>query len=359
MPHNLRILAIFALLVPSTAMADAPDSLIKQVEDTLPPHIGACVLAIDDGKIVFEHAYGLADATTKTPRTPTTNFRMASVSKQFTATAVMLLIDRQKLTLGDTLDDFFPGFPEYGSKITVKHLLTHTSGLPHYEDLIPKNTTMQLDDLDVLHLLMDTAKPNFAAGEKFEYSNSGYALLGLIVEITAKKPFHEFVRDEVLLPVGMHDSVLYQRGLNEVPNRAFGHEKKNGQWTRADQSLTSAIRGDGAIYTSLRDYRKWLIGIDERKLLSPESYKAVFTPHVLTDRNKAHYGYGWFIDSYRGEPRTYHNGDTRGFRLTSHRFPNRRATVLIQLNNDLVGDPDQMTTLGERLADILIFNRTR
>ena len=110
---------------------------------------------------------------------------------------------------------FFPGFPEYGRKITVKHLLTHTSGLPAYEELIPKGTTLQLDDLDVLHLLMDTKEPRFAAGEKFEYSNSGYTLLGLIVEVAAQKPFHEFMASEIFRPLGMNDSVLYQRGLNE------------------------------------------------------------------------------------------------------------------------------------------------
>ena len=203
--------------------------LAEKVEAALPPHVGACVLAIDDGEVVFEHAYGLADVEAKTPCTPETNFRMASVSKQFTATAVMLLVDRGKISLDDTLTKFFPGFPAYGNKITVKHLLTHTSGLPAYEELIPKGTTLQLDDLDVLHLLMDTKEPRFAAGEKFEYSNSGYTLLGLIVEVAAQKPFHEFMASEIFRPLGMNDTVLYQRGLNEIPHRAYGHERRDGR----------------------------------------------------------------------------------------------------------------------------------
>src|SRR4029079_11503758 len=144
--------------------------------------VGACVLAIDGGHVVFEHAFGITDVESKTPCTASTNFRIASVSKQFTATAVMLLVDRGKLSLDDPLTKFFPGFPHYGKKITVKHLLIHTSGLPEYEKLIPAGTTLQLDDLDVLHLLMDTKEPLFPAGEKFAYSNSGYTLLGLIVE---------------------------------------------------------------------------------------------------------------------------------------------------------------------------------
>jgi CubicO group peptidase (beta-lactamase class C family) len=343
----------------NAAQADRESGLVQQVEAALPPHIGACVMAIDDGEVVFEHAYGLADVGGKTPCTVESNFRMASVSKQFTATAVMLLVDRGELSLDDTLPRFFPGFPEYGRKITVKQLLTHTSGLPAYEELIPKGTTLQLNDVDVLHMMMDAKKPNFPAGEKFEYSNSGYTVLGLIVEVAAGQPFHQFILTEVLGPLGMSNSVLYQRGLNKVPHRAFGHTRTGDQWVRSDQSVTSATRGDGAIYTSLRDYRKWLAGIDEQKLLKPESYREMFTPHVLTDRDGSHYGYGWFIDEYRDEPRIHHNGDSSGFRLVVQRFPERKAAMLVQLNNNIDGDPEQMTTIGQCVADLLIFDRSR
>jgi len=340
-------------------MANDNSQLIRQVEAALPPHIGACVMATSGGQVVFEHATGLADVESKLRCTAATNFRMASVSKQFTATALLLLVDRGKISLDDSLEKFLPGFPEYGQKITVKHLLTHTSGLPAYEELIPKGTTLQLDDLDVLHLLMDTKEPRFDAGEKFEYSNSGYAMLGLIVEIAADKPFHEFMLDEVLKPLGMNDSMLYQRGLNEVSHRAFGHSREGDNWVRTDQSLTSAIRGDGAIYTSLKDYQKWLVGIEQQKLLSPESYEAMSTPHVVTDRHGNQYGYGWFIDWYRDEPRIHHNGDTSGFRICVQRFPKRNAAVLVQINNNVDDAAHEMTKIGEQVADLLVFNRDR
>jgi CubicO group peptidase (beta-lactamase class C family) len=343
----------------NAAHADRESDLIRQVEDALPPHIGACVLAIDGGEVVFEQAYGFADVESNAPCTVETNYRMASVSKQFTATAVMLLVDREKLSLHDTLAKFFPGFPEWGRKITVEQLLTHTSGLPAYEELIPKGTTLQLNDVDVLHMMMDAKKPNFPAGEKFEYSNSGYTVLGLVVEVAADQPFHQFVLTEVLRPLGMNNSVLYQRGLNEVRHRAFGHSRKGDKWVRSDQSVTSATRGDGAIYTSLRDYRKWLDGVDEQKLLKPESYRQMFTPQVLTDRDGSHYGYGWFIDEYRGTPRIHHNGDSNGFRLVVQRFPERKAAILVQINNNIEGDPQQMTIIGQRVADLLIFDRSR
>jgi len=343
-----------ALLHAAATAAKADDKLADAVKELLPETPGACVLAADHGEIVFQHAYGLADVENDVACTLATNFRMASCSKQFTAFAVMLLVDRGKINLDDTLNKYFPDFPAWGHKITVRHLLTHTSGLPDYENLVPDGTTLQLDDLDAVHLLMDAKQPLFAPGEKWQYSNSGFTLLGMIVEIAADVPYHEFVAQEIFKPLGMNNSVLYQRGLNEVSNRAFGHERQEGNWIRADQSLTSAIRGDGVVYTSLEDYLKWLAGLDQRQLLTADSYSAIFTPHVKTDRAGAHYGYGWFIDSYKGEKRIYHNGDTRGFRLTVQTFPDRRAAVVVQLNGDI---SDDMTKVGQELADLLIFDR--
>ena len=145
--------------------------------------------------------------------------------------------------------------------------------------------------------------------------------------------------------------------MTGVPHRASGHNRRDGRWVQADQSLTSAIRGDGAIYTSLRDFQKWLRGMEDQKLLSAESHQAMFAAHVVSDRDGSRYDFGWFIDEYRGEPRTHHNGETRGFRLCVQRFPRRRAALLVQLNNEIDGGTEQMTKLGERLADLLIFDR--
>ena len=204
--------------------ADSPASLRAKVEKALPKSIGACVLVIDSGEVVFNEGFGRADVQSAEPCTPATNFRMASVSKQFTATAVLMLADRGKLSLDDTLDKFFPGGPKYWEKITVKHLLTHTSGIPDYEELVPEGTTLQLDDLDVVQMLMDAKAPLFAPEEKWQYSNSAFVLLGMIVEVAAKKPFHQFMADEIFAPLNMDDTLVFQRGLIEVKHRAFGYE---------------------------------------------------------------------------------------------------------------------------------------
>jgi CubicO group peptidase (beta-lactamase class C family) len=339
----------------SASIARSDDSSLRsRVERALPKSIGACVLAIDRGEVVFKDGFGLADVESRDPCTPATNFRMASVSKQFTALAIMRLVDREKLSIDDTLDEFFADGPKYWEKITVKQLLTHTSGLPDYEQLIPEGTTLQLDDMDVVRMLMDTDDPLFEPGEKWQYSNSAFVVLGMIVEIASRKPFHEFMADEVFEPAGMANTLLYQRGLNEVKQRAFGHEWKGGKWRRADQSVTSATRGDGVVYTSLQDYEKWLRALAGRKLLSVESHRAMFAPQAKSDRGESHYGFGWFVDEYRGERRIHHNGDSRGFRICSQTFPDRQAAVVLQFNSEV---EEEMTKVGERMADLLIFDR--
>ena len=353
-------ISMHSTLAPSTALhaaesvPTASPEFVKQVEAALPKSPGACILAVDHGEVVFMKGFGLADVENNVPCTPATNFRMASVSKQFTATAIMKLVDQGKLSLDDTLDKFFPGFPDYGKKITVKQLLTHTSGVPDYEELIPKGTTLQLDDLDIVQILLDTKEPLFEPGSKWQYSNSAYVLLGMIAEIAAQQPYHQFMANEIFTPLEMSHTVVYQRGLNTVSNRAFGHELNEGKWRRADQSVTSATRGDGCVYTSLEDYLKWLAAHANRKVLSPESHEAMFSSQVKTTRDESSYGYGWFLDEYRGEPRIQHNGDSRGFRLCVQTFPERQAAVVLQFN---CGVKEPMMKVGERMADILIFDR--
>lgn len=330
--------------------------MTDEVKQLLPPHVGAAVIAIDQGETIFKQAWG--------PRridqpellcTPATNFRLASVSKHFTATAVMLLVDRGQLALDDTLANVFADCPDYWQSITVRHVLTHTSGLPDYEDHIPAGTTLQLSDLNVLAILRDTTEPLFTPGSKFAYSNSGYVLLGLVVEIASGRPFHEFLRTEVFAPAGMERSVMYVTGVNSIAERAFGHLPADGDpWQLADQSVTSAVRGDGGVYSSLNDLEQWIAAVQHPGLLSETSWQAMTTPHVKTDRGDAWYGYGWFVDEYRGEQRYYHAGDTRGFTLMLQRFPERRAAVAILLNRGDI-DADDEEQYVRQIVDHFLF----
>ncbi len=345
--HCTLLLVTLLSLSPNEARADVAP-IAERVEAALPDHIGAAVLVIDDGKVVFRQGFGVADIKTGKPVTPQTNFRIASVSKQFTATAVMLLVDRQRVSLEDTLDRCFPGFPAYGKKITVRHLLNHTSGLPDYEDLVPEGTTLQLHDRDVLKLMLDTKAPLSEPGTKYKYSNTGYALLALIVEQASGQPYQDFVRDRIFKPCGMKRSVVYVRGLNEVPDRAFGHMNRFAQWVRSDQSVTSAVLGDGGIYSSIDDLARWVRALHAEKLLKRSSYDMMYDPPEI-DGKSTGYGFGWRVQTYQGETRYHHTGTTRGFSLCLQRYPERNAAVIVMINNSIEG---KMTPVANRVGAI-------
>jgi len=322
-----------ATLVPQTLRADLSaqiDALFQPFNEVNAP--GASVLVTQNGRAVFAKGYGLADLETKTPCTTNTNFRLASVSKQFTAMCVLKLAEQKKLRLDERLTDFFPEFPAYGRDITVSHLLSHTSGLLDYEDLIPPGTTMPVLDRDVLRLLMQQDKTSFPPGAQYRYSNSAYALLALIVEIRSGQTFAGFLRKNIFEPLKMQHSLAYETGLGLVPNRAFGYGLKSNVWQRTDQSLTSSVLGDGGIYSSVTDLSKWDAALYQHKIVSESTLRAAFSPHTPTDRPGRSYGFGWYLGEYRGVKEIWHSGESIGFRTRLARFPEKKFTVIILAN---------------------------
>jgi CubicO group peptidase (beta-lactamase class C family) len=283
---------------------------------------GLAVLLAREGEIVLAEGFGAANIAAKAPVTPDTNFRLASLTKQFTAMSIMLLAERGKLAFEDALPNFFPGFPSYGGSITLRHLLTHTSGLIDYEDVMPPETTTQLKDRDVLEILRQQDRTLFPPGTKFRYSNSGYALLALAVEITSGKSFATFLRENIFEPLGMRNAVAYEAGISEVPLRAIGYAWNGGGFEEADQSPTSAVLGDGGIYSSINDLFKWDQALYGEALVSRSMLEQTFTNHGNG------YGFGWFID---GE-KVWHYGETCGFTTRIERFPKKRQTVILLAN---------------------------
>lgn len=320
-------------LAASASRADLPvsiDSLFRDFDHPNAP--GTSVLVIHKGKTIFAKGYGLADLESKTPITSNTNFRLASVSKQFTALCVLKLAEQRKLKLDERLTDFFAEFPAYGKAITVKHLLTHTSGLLDYEDLIPEGTTIPVLDQDVLRILMQQDKTYFTPGAQYRYSNTAYALLALIVEVRSGQTFARYLNENIFAPLKMTNSLAYEAGLSVVPNRAFGHTLTTNFWQRTDQSLTSSVLGDGGIYSSVADLAKWDAALYKHKLASECTLRAAFTPHTPTDRPGRSYGFGWYLTEHRGVKQIYHSGESRGFRTRLARFPEKKFTVIILAN---------------------------
>jgi CubicO group peptidase (beta-lactamase class C family) len=355
--------AILLLVFAMTAGTQQPnldagkeiDALFRDYAGDAP---GASVLVLRDGKTRFKKSYGLAELETKRRATPRTNYRLASVSKQFTATAVLLLASRGQLSLDDTLPKFFPDFPAYGREIRVRHLLNHSSGLLDYEDFVPRDAAEPVLDAGVLAILQRQDRTYFAPGSAFRYSNSGYALLALIVEKVSGRAFAEFLHRNIFSPLGMRHTQMNLRDAWRKSPRAFGYSRRDAGWERTDQSLTSYVLGDGGIYSSLEDLARWERELAAPRLLRAETLRQAMSSTIearalAEDRAAAAgeplgYGYGWFVGTYRGLPVVWHGGSTRGFRTHILRIPGRRLAVII-LTNRNEGD---VATLARRIADV-------
>lgn len=342
----MALAVLLSLLLPVSAQVSSAriDSVFAALKSSNAP--GAAVLVVHDGKVVFRRGYGVTDLRTLTPITPETDFRLASFTKQFTATCIMLLARDGKLRYDEPLTEIFPEFPAYGRHITVRNLLNHTSGLPDYEDILtkqypntPDDRIPQIHDAGVLKLLEQQSSGKFPPGSKWEYSNSGYATLAMIVEKVSGEPFGQFLHDRIFAPLKMDHTLAYEKGKNEVPHRAYGHTKEKDGWHETDQSSTSAVLGDGGIYTSIDDLVKWDRALREHTLLTAAEMQPALTPVQPTAANAmepegkpVRYGFGWFLDPYMGHRRMYHDGETIGFLTTIQRFPDDKLTVIVLAN---------------------------
>jgi CubicO group peptidase (beta-lactamase class C family) len=362
----LLCLIVFAVPTSSQVSPNQIDAVFASLRSNIAP--GAAAIVVYDGRTVFRRGYGVTDLRTLQKIDGSTNFRLASFTKQFTAACIMLLARDGKLHYDDHLTDFFPQFPAYGKSITIRNLLNHTSGLEDYELLMkqypdtPPEKVPQIHDADVLKLLEQQTSAKFPAGTKWEYSNSGYAVLAMVVEKVSGKPFAQFLQERIFTPLKMNNTLAYEKGKNEVPHRAYGHDKteKDDGWHETDQSPTSAVLGDGGIYSSLDDLAKWDRALREHTLLSEAEMQPALTPAQPTggpakspDGSTVSYGFGWFLDPYQGHKRMSHDGSTIGFRTTIQRFPDDKLTIIVLANRADV-NPEE---LALKVADLYLARK--
>lgn len=313
---------------------DEVELLMRKYEGAVP---GASVLVVHDGKLLLQKSWGLSNVEDHVAASPSTNYRLASVTKQFTATAVLLLAQDKSLHLDDRIRKWLPSLPAATDSMTIEHLLTHTSGMVDYEDLMADGTTEQIHDAGVLQLLSSSDTTYFKPGSAYRYSNSGYSVLALIVERVSGKSFATFLRERIFLPLGMKNTVAFEDGISTVTNRAFGYTMRDSKWTRKDQSTTSAVLGDGGIYSSIDDLALWDAALYDSRLLTDQYRRAAFAPHTNTDNPAIKYGFGWRIT---GET-VWHSGETSGFRNVIVRYPSKKLTVVVLTNRD---DPEPYQT---------------
>ena len=316
-----------------------------------------------NGKTVFKRGYGSRDLRSGAPIDARSNFRLASCTKQFTALAVLLLVHDGKLRLDEKLTDVFPEFPAYGRAITLRNLLNHTSGLVAYEDLVDKTYKSwqeipQISDAGVLELMEKQTGTKFPPGTAWEYSNSGYCVLAKVVEKASGLGFADFLRRRIFVPLKMYETLAYEYGKNQVKARAYGYTQDAGTWLETDQSPTSATLGDGGIYSSLDDLGKWDEALRRHTLLSEAAMRPALTPVALPQDfhssseggGPVKYGFGWFLDPYRGHARMWHSGESIGFRTVIERFPSDGLTIFVLANRTDV-DP---SALALKIADMYL-----
>jgi CubicO group peptidase (beta-lactamase class C family) len=310
------------------------DALMRAYQGEVP---GACVAVLHNGSSLCRRAYGFADLENQVAATPATNFRLASITKQFTAAAILLLAEDGCLSIDDRIRQWLPSLPDAADGITVRHLLSHTSGLIDYEDLLPDGTSRQWRDHEVLSLLEAENRTYFAPAAGFRYSNSGYVLLALIARRAAGVDFASLLKQRIFQPLDMRNTVAFEAGVSAVAHRAYGYSAAGQSWFRTDQSPTSATLGDGGIYSSIDDLAKWDAALYDSRLLRAESLRLAFTPAAASADPVVQYGFGWRVSGAK----LWHSGESVGFRNVIVRYPRDRFTVIVLTNRN---DPEPYAT---------------
>ena len=282
------------------------------------------VLVSKDGKILFKKSYGMANYELNVPNTTKTKFRLASLTKSFTAIAIMQLQEKGLLTVEDFLNKYIPDFKN-GGKITIHHLLTHTSGIPNFtvvENFETRVTPYTLTE--IINKFKDKSL-EFTPGEKFKYSNAGYYLLGYIIEQVSKKEYGSYIKQHILTPLKMSNSG-YDYNEIIIKNRASGYKMQNGELINADYIYMKNVHASGGLFSTVEDMFLFDQALYSEKLLTKNSLNKIFTPF------KSNYGYGWGIAEIHGKKFIGHNGNMDGFQTNISRFTDDNVCIII-LNN--------------------------
>jgi CubicO group peptidase (beta-lactamase class C family) len=324
---------VLILLLSTAALAQEPfadkieEYLRKEMQAQQIP--GVALAVVKDGKIVLARGYGLANVEHQAPVKPETIFQSGSTGKQFTATAVMMLMEEGKLSLEDKITKYFPDAPESWRDITIRHLLTHTSGMTDY----PADFDMRRDYTeDELYQRMKPIPLAFQPGEKWSYSNLAYVTLGILIHKVSGKFYGDFLQERVFKPLDMSTARIISEA-DIIPNRAAGYRVVNGQlknqnWVSPSLNTTA----DGALYLTVYDMAKWDAALYTEKLLKKSSLEQMWTPVKLNNGKTSPYGFGWALGAVRGHRVIEHGGSWQGFKAQISRYVDDKLTIILFAN---------------------------
>ena len=331
---------------PSPALAAKIDALAAE-HLAKPGGVGLSVAVAQRGKLLLAKGYGKADAEFDVPANEQTMFRIGSVTKQFTAALVMRLVEQNKLSLDDELAKYVPDFPLQERKVTIEHLLRHTSGIKSYTDVgeaWEKVWPLELTHEELLALVKD-APFDFEPGSDWRYNNTGYYLLGMVIEKVAGKSYAEQLQAELCGPLGLART-RYDSNRELIRNRAQGYTLDEGQLVN-DQMIGMAQPGAaGGILSTAGDLVRWQMALSSGKVVQPESFAKMSTPTVLPGGRDTHYGFGLLLDEWNGRPRVQHGGGIFGFNSMLFWLPVEDLHVAVISN----GEPLSSAKLADAIA---------
>lgn len=337
------VLAAFMALAPAWANADPTDDFIRaeMKRQNVP---GVALAVVERGVVVKAAGYGVADRKTGAPVTPDTLFKIASVSKQFMAAGVMLLVQDGQVALADTVDRFIPDVPAPWRTITIRHLLSHTGGLTREG---PGWTPTSVSDIDVIRSAYGVPLRS-TPGTEWEYSNLGYTVLAEIMARVSGRPWSEFIAERVFRPAGLR--ATRTTTVERLPNRAAGY-RDNDRLIDAEDWL--AVRPGGGFMSTVLDLAKWDAALDGTTILSEASRRAMWTETPLADGTFAQYGLGWFVSRPGARRQVWHSGGLPGFAAQMRRYDDDRVTVILLMNLDDVDDD----SIAAGIAELYLSDR--
>jgi D-alanyl-D-alanine carboxypeptidase len=355
---------VFALCLasasPSARSQPAPQADLSGIDEYVQSRMrkanvpGFSVAVVQDGKVILARGYGWANVELSVPATENTVYQIASVTKTFTATAIMMLVEEGKLKLDDRIAARLPGLPAAWKEVTVRQLLTHTSGIKSYTSVndFRKTARKDYERSEILDLVAKDPL-EFAPGEKWSYSNTGYFLLGLLIEKETAKTYGEFMADRIFKPLGMaHTRVNDLHAI--IPNRAQGYTwdgkaMRNGEYVSPTQPFAA-----GMLVSTVSDLVKWDSAMGSEKLLKKSSLEQMWIPAPLGDGGPANYGFGWQISKVNGHRRLSHGGGIPGFASELSRFVDDKLTVIVLSNSDQCNVGSLAQGIARRILPSLI-----
>jgi CubicO group peptidase (beta-lactamase class C family) len=330
------------LLASQIAYADQVDTYLEsQMREHRIP--GLTLKIIRDGKTIKTAAYGLANVELNVRAKPETVFEIGSITKQFTVAGILLLAQEGKLSVDDKISKYLKDAPEAWANVTIRHLLTHTSGIKSYTGLDGFQIWRHLSQEQFIEAIGKEAM-EFQPGDSWKYCNTGFSLLGYIIENVSGRNYWDFMAERVFHPLEMH-ATTNRLPSRVILNRASGYEQTNQVWMNRDSDLTEVFSA-GAIASTVGDLAKWNAALDGDRLLNAASKQQMWTPVKLNNGKAGKYGFGWFLDAVEGHKNIGHAGSTSGFSASIQRFPDDHLAIIILTNTN----EEISTTLAKKVA---------